>query len=59
MMAMAKGESTGSSTTSLAVEPARTLIVDDHPMFRQAFREVLARQPEFEVVADVGSVLIG
>ena len=25
-------------------------------MFRQAFAEVLARQPEFEVVADVGSV---
>lgn len=38
------------------VERARTLIVDDHPMFRLAFREVLARQPEFEVIAEAGSV---
>ena len=42
--------------TSSASRPARTLIVDDHPMFRQALREVLARQADLEVVADVGSV---
>ena len=53
-MDTAKGEST--RATRLTVGPARTLIVDDHPLFRQAFREVLARQPELEVVADVGSV---
>lgn len=44
------------SVTSPGVEPVRTLIVDDHPMFRFAIREVLAQQPEFEVVAEAGSV---
>lgn len=58
MLAMDEGkrEPTASCTASPASGPTRTLIVDDHPMFRQAFREVLARQPGLEVVADVGSV---
>jgi len=43
-------------TTNTGVVPVRTLIVDDHPMFRQALREVLARQPGLAVVAEVGSV---
>ena len=38
------------------VERVRTLIVDDHPIFRLALRDVLAREPEFEVSADAGSV---
>ena len=38
------------------VDRIRTLVVDDHPMFRIALREVLARQPDFEVVAEAGSV---
>jgi two-component system, NarL family, response regulator FusR len=46
----------GTSTTSSVVERVRTLIVDDHPMFRLALREVLAREPDFEVIAAAGSV---
>ncbi len=58
MRAMDEGDLVGvmGSTTSPAVRPVRTLIVDDHPLFRQALREVLARQSGLEVVADVGSV---
>ena len=46
----------GVPRTFSAVRPARMLVVDDHPMFRQALRAVLERQAELEVVADVGSV---
>src|SRR5580765_489044 len=42
--------------TSSLIERVRTLIVDDHPRFRLALREMLARQPEFEVVAVASSV---
>ncbi len=48
--------SKNTATMPSIVERVRTLIVDDHPMFRLAFREVLARQPEFEVIAEAGSV---
>jgi len=39
-----------------SVAPVRTLIVDDHPMFRLALREVVSRQPGLVVVAETGSV---
>jgi two-component system response regulator FimZ (fimbrial Z protein) len=42
--------------TSSLIERVRTLIVDDHPRLRLDLRERLARQPEFDVVADAGSV---
>lgn len=45
----------GVRTTTPSVRPTRMIVVDDHPMFRQALRGVLARQPGLEVVADVGS----
>lgn len=53
---MAVDEASPGLSNPPVVRRARTLIVDDHPMFREAFREVLARHPDFEVVADVGSV---
>jgi two-component system, NarL family, response regulator FusR len=34
---------------------ARTLVVDDHPLFRSGIAAILATEPEFEVVAAVGS----
>jgi DNA-binding NarL/FixJ family response regulator len=34
----------------------RTLIVEDHPLFRSAIGEVLQREPGFEVSAQVGTV---
>jgi len=37
--------SADASARSSVADRIRALIVDDHPMFRQAFREVLARQP--------------
>jgi DNA-binding NarL/FixJ family response regulator len=46
----------GTPTTSSVIERVRALIVDDHPLFRLAIREVLARQPDFEVIAAAGSV---
>jgi DNA-binding NarL/FixJ family response regulator len=42
--------------TRLVLARQRTLIVDDHPMFRLALREVLARLPELDVVAEAGTV---
>lgn len=38
------------------IERARVLIVDDHPLFRDAIREFLARDPALEIVAEAGSV---
>ena len=46
----------GTEAPSLPAGRVRTLIVDDHPLFRQALREILSRQPTLDVVADVGSV---
>jgi two-component system uhpT operon response regulator UhpA len=43
-------------STTPGVENLRTLIVDDHPMFRSAIGEVLSREPGFSVVAEVGTV---
>jgi DNA-binding NarL/FixJ family response regulator len=40
----------------LVVGRARTLIVDDHPLFRSGLGEVLARYLDFEVVGEAGSV---
>jgi DNA-binding NarL/FixJ family response regulator len=47
---------TGSLASSVVIERIRTLILDDHPMFRAALEMTLERQPEFEVVASVGTV---
>jgi DNA-binding NarL/FixJ family response regulator len=44
------------TTTSSAVQRQRTLIVDDHPLFRHALREVLNRQPELEIIGEAGSL---
>jgi DNA-binding NarL/FixJ family response regulator len=46
---------TGEPTFSV-IERVRTLIVDDHPMFRLALGEVLSHLPELDVVAEAGSV---
>jgi len=35
-------------------EPVRVLVVDDEPLARQAIREVLDREPRFEVVGEAG-----
>jgi DNA-binding NarL/FixJ family response regulator len=35
---------------------ARLVIVDDHPAFRQAIAFLLDREPDFEVVAQAGSL---
>lgn len=53
---MAAPQSPSSSTISSVAGRARTLIVDDHPLFRVALVEVLARYPDFEVVGEAGSV---
>jgi DNA-binding NarL/FixJ family response regulator len=54
---MVTTSSTETSTTSTtSAQRLRTLIVDDHPMFRMAIRETLARLSELEVVAEAGSV---
>ena len=37
----------------------KTLIVDDHPAFRQGIRQVLASEPKFEVVAETHDGLAG
>jgi DNA-binding NarL/FixJ family response regulator len=34
----------------------RLLLVDDHVLFRQSLRRLLASEPDFEVVADCGTV---
>ena len=34
---------------------ARLVLVDDHPLFRQGLAMTLAREPDLEVVADVGT----
>lgn len=34
----------------------RTLVVDDHPLIRQALRNALNQSGDFEIVAEVGSV---
>jgi len=35
--------------------PIRTAIVDDHPLFRAGVAKLLARTPDFEIVADGGT----
>jgi DNA-binding NarL/FixJ family response regulator len=37
-------------------KPLRVMLVEDHASFRQAIALVLDREPEFEVVAQVGSL---
>ena len=34
------------------MEPKRILIVDDHPLFREGLKSILARNREFEVIAE-------
>jgi DNA-binding NarL/FixJ family response regulator len=53
---MVAPQSADISTIPSVVGPARTLIVDDHPLFRSALGEVLARYLDFEVVGEAGSV---
>lgn len=36
-------------------EPIRVLVADDHALFREGIRQVLAATPGFEVVAETGS----
>lgn len=43
--------------TDLKQDPGnktRIILADDHPLLRQALKDVLAKQPDFEVVAEVG-----
>jgi DNA-binding NarL/FixJ family response regulator len=54
-MATLDGMNVADSST-LVVENLRALIVDDHPLFRSAIGELLAREPGFQVVAEVGTV---
>jgi DNA-binding NarL/FixJ family response regulator len=35
-----------------ALEPKRILIVDDHPLFREGLKSILARNREFDVIAE-------
>lgn len=53
---MRTAPATTSTPTTSIVARVRALVVDDHPMFRMALREVLARTPDIDVVAEVGSV---
>jgi two-component system uhpT operon response regulator UhpA len=58
-MAHMVGTGSAHASTSAAapdVDRLRVVIVDDHPLFRLALREVLARYLEFEVVAEAASV---
>lgn len=34
----------------------RILIVDDHPLFRDALREFLSQEPDFQIVGEAGNV---
>jgi DNA-binding NarL/FixJ family response regulator len=43
-------------TSPSAALVVRVLVVDDHPLFRAAIREFLARDPVLEVVAEAGSL---
>jgi DNA-binding NarL/FixJ family response regulator len=38
-----------------SVKPIRIIIADDHPIFRDGLKQLLALEKDFEVVADVGS----
>jgi chemotaxis response regulator CheB len=35
-------------------EKTRIMLADDHPLLRQALRDVLEKQPDFEVIAEAG-----
>ena len=39
------------------VERARIMVVDDHPLFRRGLGVTLQKEPDFEVVCEVGSAL--
>src|SRR5580693_3704108 len=43
------------STGPTRMERIRLLLVDDHVLFRQSLRRLLASEPDFEVVADCGT----
>ena len=41
------------------MQAVRTAIVDDHPVFRQGLRQLIAHEPRFEVVAEADDGLEG
>src|SRR5580693_1162198 len=43
------------STGPTRMERIRLLLVDDHILFRESLRRLLASEPDFEVVADCGT----
>ena len=53
---MARWSTTGNCGKLPVVERIQTALVDDHPLFRQGLREVLAREHDLQLVGDVGSV---
>jgi len=43
-----------SKSGSSRSEKTRIMLADDHPLLRQALRDVLEKQPDFEVIAEAG-----
>jgi DNA-binding NarL/FixJ family response regulator len=47
-------DGTPSSNGSSSVKPIRIVIADDHPIFRDGLKQLLSREVDFQVVAEVG-----
>src|SRR5215467_11404627 len=51
---MAASTEGGAHQAARAAEPIRTLIVDDHALFRRGLEIVLVTEPDIEVVGEAG-----
>ena len=47
-------DGTPSTNGSSSVKPIRIVIADDHPIFRDGLKQLLSREGDFQVVAEVG-----